>query len=381
MRLMTATTVMDQDSARSRFATVRNRGRRLFMQSVGAASLGLVASSAVNADDEEQEKDDDNDGGEESDDDEPTEIDSCTVIDEPGEYELVADVAPETVDQSGCIVIDSDDVTFRGNGHTIDLSETSFEETGNVFRRNGRTLRNARACLVVNPGIGDEFSWDITVENVEVRGGSSGIDHYLNTGGDFTDITAAENDVGFRFTADGTLTNCIAEDNNTGVFVGTVQPVFPGMGIDIDGCTIRSNSGDGIMVSHESRASVTDSRIVQNGIGVRTSYFMAGATIEDSHICHNEHYGVNLGKSLGYDDPEEPEPPREGSGLATNCYWGAANGPSSFGSPEEPFTDPETGRPADGDGDAVSQSLEPGVSNVRFDPFHESPIDGVGADR
>ncbi|WP_331236403.1 hypothetical protein [Natronorarus salvus] len=60
---------------------------------------------------------------------------------------------------------------------------------------------------------------------------------------------------------------------------------------------------------------------------------------------------------------------------------GCANGPTSDDDdPSEAFTDPETGRPVDGDGDVISESLDPGVANVRFHLFLKSLPDDVGAD-
>jgi parallel beta-helix repeat protein len=56
---------------------------------------------------------------------------------------------------------------------------------------------------------------------------------------------------------------------------------------------------------------------------------------------------------------------------ATHNYWGAANGPGSPGN--DSYTDPLTGRPANGDGTHVSEGRQ-GNSNVRFDPWlREAP--------
>lgn len=52
---------------------------------------------------------------------------------------------------------------------------------------------------------------------------------------------------------------------------------------------------------------------------------------------------------------------------ATNNVWGCG-GPSSGGGTST-LADPFTGRPANGTGDAISASDEPGLSNVHFDPF------------
>lgn len=54
---------------------------------------------------------------------------------------------------------------------------------------------------------------------------------------------------------------------------------------------------------------------------------------------------------------------------ATGNYWGESNGPSSPKSANGTLEDPETGAPANGSGDAVSEGSEPGVSNVHFYPY------------
>ena len=54
---------------------------------------------------------------------------------------------------------------------------------------------------------------------------------------------------------------------------------------------------------------------------------------------------------------------------ATNNYWGAADGPSSYGNGT--VTDPVTGEPADGNGGSVSEG-------VRFDPWLDQPNDETG---
>jgi hypothetical protein len=293
------------------------------------------------------------------------------VIDEPGEYELVADLAPDSLDQKACIIIDSDGVTLQGNGHTIDVSDTLFEPP------NDYEWPYMHSCIAVNSS-GPDVYWTTAVHDVVVQGGDIGIYSPLSGYGEYTDITAVENNYGFDFYANrNTLNNCVIEDSDVGVSASGDDVVYGGSDVTLEYCTIR-DSVIGIWTGHASRADVTATRILDNGIGLSASRIANAVTIEDSHICRNEDYGV-----WGHSDPGYPgdEPPMQAEVTATDNYWGAANGPSSFGNPEEPFVDPETGRPADGDGDAISQGLEPGVSNVRFDPFRESTLDDIGASR
>lgn len=365
----------DQGDDRTRLA---EGSRRVFMHSVAVVGLGLGTGAAVPASSSEHgdsgtETEDgssetggaeagSNDGGR-------TPIDSPTTIEDPGEYELVADIVPESLENGYCIAVDLGEteegsVAIYGNGHTIDLSRTDGGD-----------------CIVSNPEFhGSEGAgpgWTVDVEDVTVTGGSRGVVSNLETAGTFTDITSVGNDEGFRFHLDyATLTNCVLADNTGGAYLSG-SDTFGGADVRFEHCTIRNNDQEGIRVVL-GNATVTSSRIVRNETGVYIGVPDAYADVQDSHICGNTEYGINADSGT---DEETGLGDLPGGANATNNYWGAPNGPSSYGDPEEPYEDPETGEPADGDGDAIPEGLEPGVSNVRFDPFRESTIDDVGADR
>lgn len=394
----------------SRYAAVRDRTRRLFMQSAGLVGLGLAGGTAAASrrDDEEDTSSSESTGAEEGTDGR-TPIDSPTVIDEPGEYELVADLAPDRLDQPGCIVVDledeSGDVHLHGNGHLIDLRETEYEEgthlqtnpTGIGITNNPWGFRRNR-----------DVRWETTIEDVEVRGGRSGVD---SRGGTDTSpdrlrlvgVTLVENERGVTLYVDGgTLEDCVVEDNTTGVQLQTWgvrndggEYTWVGAETDLRNCTVRANSSAGVLLHSEDVVTVESSRVVSNGIGIEAAELEWGAdwpqtriTVTGSHICRNEGYGVLAASRREADRTDVVD--------AVDNYWGAADGPSSlrhethfedgrwerrYETPESPFADPETGRLADGDGDAISESEDPGVSNVRFDPYHESSLEDVGADR
>lgn len=370
---------MDETNPEDDERGLAERSRRTFMHGAGVVGLGLATGAAVPASSSEH-----GDAGNETEtgegtpveeettrDGESTEIESCTVIDEPGEYELVTDLAPDSLEQPACLVIESDEVTVHGNGHTIDVSGTTYEGDGD---------REKPSCIAINPSGGEELvDWSTAVHEVELRGGRAGVDAQLTDGGEYTDLTAIENDTGFRFYVDGgTLEECVAANNGTGIDLGGDPDVFGGSSATIERCTFTSNQQEGIRIGHESRADITESRIVLNNTGVWASPLAQDSTVSGSHICRNDEFGVDAGTRPA----EEDKPPEaEAYVEALENYWGASNGPSSHGDPEEPYEDPETGQRADGDGDAISESLEPGVSNVRFDPFQETTLEDVGADR
>jgi len=327
-------------------------GRRTLLRTVGAAGIGLAAGKSASA----------------TDSDNPTEIDSCTVIDEPGEYEIVSDITPDLIEAPGCIVITSDDVYLNGNGHTIDIRDAEFERIG--FYSNPNAIAVNPFALERDGTILD----NVVIENVEILGGSAGI-QYTFAGGRATGITVRQSGHGIRVRFEGpSLEYCTLEDNLGGVFLYGDYDVYGGTGINIDHCTIQRNRNTGIFVGQLMGSRITACRILRNGVGVLETFLGGGSEIRDSNICFNEHYGV-----WNMDSPADDEFPEFSNVTdAIENYWGVANGPSSFGDPSTPLTDPETGRPADGDGDAVSESLDPGVSNIRFDPFLEEPNRDAG---
>ena len=90
-------------------------------------------------------------------------LDSCTEIDEPGEYELAEDVDGEA---GTCIEITSDDVVFDGGDHRID-GTGAFGSAGIVVRADGdRTISNVTVRNVTVTG------WDDAVRYVDAEGGA-----------------------------------------------------------------------------------------------------------------------------------------------------------------------------------------------------------------
>lgn len=359
------------------------RSRRGFTLGLAAVGLGLAVGSGVQAASSDHEgsgsgngngtetggSDGSGDADATAEDDEPTPIDAPTTIETPGAYELVADIAPTTLERGYCIGVDLGEdadgsVTLDGNGHTIDLGQVE-----------GGT------CIVSNPERRGEDGagpgWTVDVHDVTLTGGQRGLVSNLDTGGTYADTTATGNVEGARFDVDyPEVRNSVLSGNAGGAFLSG-NDVSGGAEVTFDHCTFEDNDAEGIRVVQGS-ATVTASRLVRNGTGVYVSAPDGAADVEDSHVCGNAEYGVYA--DSGTDD-ETGVGDLAGGADARGNYWGAANGPASYGDPEEPYEDPETGLPADGDGDAIPEGLEPGVSNVRFDPFREAPIGGVGADR
>ena len=340
-----------------------SRGRRAFLSAVGVAGFGATGVYAQRSGDVIEQTEDEN----------PTEIDSCVVIDEPGEYELVDDISPDG--DGPCIVIASDDVVIRGRGHRVGSEERS-DDAGIVISGDG---------LLEDPGVVDVPDYHqietVRIEDIEVSGFQTGIAVTYVRGLTLSAVTARNNGQGLTL-ADGAhdvdVTDSSFEENEAGTAIfgdphgyWTPDPV----NITFEHNLLSRNSV-GILLEWFDMA-LRLNRITDNDIGVRQSGEIFNNThLVDSVICRNREYGIqNVAMDLReHGGPYITDIPV----VATDSFWGSSNGPSSFGGPTEPFTDPETGRPADGDGDAISQGFEPGVANVQFDPFREETFEEAG---
>lgn len=334
--------------------------RRLFLRALGAAGVGIVAGSSGAA-------------GQDS----PTEIDGCTTITDPGEYVLAGDVSPTAVDGYGCVDVRAGDVVLDGRGHAIDGSEAADDE-------------HARAAgIAVNPE--GTFEPDarpvenVTVRNVTVTGFTTGIRYESVDGGRIAGVETPDDGVGVNllFGARGiTIEDSRLSDSGTGVDLLGDPDVYGGP----SGVTVTNNDVEGndvgIRLGHEATDNAIEhNRIVGNGVGAVQGVFARDNALRRNVICGNA-YGVRnvdeFARDVLGDDADDLR--FEDVVEATENYWGASDGPSSDGDPAEPFADPVTGALADGAGDAVSESLDPGVANVRFDPFLDTYPEGAGAD-
>ncbi|MFC7044093.1 NosD domain-containing protein [Halobacteriaceae archaeon GCM10025711] len=201
--------------------------------------------------------------------------------------------------------------------------------------------------------------------------------------------------------------------NNTVVDAPVAIAVRSATGATVDGNAVRNATDVGIEVTNVANASVTGNLVAESQVGVAVHSWrsnldgyrrvtgnlvvngttgidvgspLAPVTVRANEVRANE-YGVVVdepgqcvagpegaelvaihgndfvGNGLGVDnrDPETVN--------ATGNYWGSSDGPSSTDDEDAPFADPETGEPADGSGDAVSEGVTAGVSNVHFDAW------------
>jgi parallel beta-helix repeat protein len=125
-------------------------------------------------------------------------VDSCTTIDEPGTYVLVSDIdnGGGTAISQACVEITAADVTFDGNGHTID----------------GRGVSHTKGVAVVNAA-------NVTVTNVEVTDWHSGV---LVENGSATvrGVHTVSNAYGVRLenASESTVADNVVESNLVGIY-------------------------------------------------------------------------------------------------------------------------------------------------------------------
>jgi parallel beta-helix repeat protein len=143
-----------------------------------------------------------------------TTVDSCTTIDEPGTYVLTGDVdnGGNTAISQACFEITADDVTFDGNGHTID----------------GRGESHTKGVAVVN-------AENVTVTNFEVTDWHEGV---LVENGSATvqNVNASSNAYGIRLVNANAseVANNTVENNLIGIYAD-------GADVTLDGNDLSDN--------------------------------------------------------------------------------------------------------------------------------------------
>lgn len=116
-----------------------------------------------------------------------------------------------------------------------------------------------------------------------------------------------------------------------------------GAGLQFTGGFAWPGYGTGIVVDNQ----VTNNNL--DGIDVGSDFPPSEYEVHRNRIQNNGRFGIRIGNSSKIVD-------------ARNNIWGC-------GGPSSGLRDPYTGRVADGSGDQITAGDEPGVSNVRFDPF------------
>jgi hypothetical protein len=249
----------------------------------------------------------------------PTRISSCTAITESGEYVLASDVenGSPTNPQTGlgaCIAVRTDDVTLRGNGHTV--AAKSGGEPGVVGVLVGGGSANAEVARPAN----------VTVTNLTTTRWGGGVAVVGATDATLRNVSAVNNlgDGLFVENASGArLLGGTVRGSNTGVFVRRAPDA------DLSGLTVAENLA-GVSVRRSDDATVSAVSVTGNGQFGVAVFASANATVENSAISENGFADVALSRS---DDarlrnltiaPESPSTPGEVSSVGVYLNDSAA---------------------------------------------------------
>jgi len=216
----------------------------------------------------------------------PTRISSCTAITESGEYVLTEDVedGSPTNPRTGlgaCIAVRADDVTLRGNDHTV--AAKSGGEPGVVGVLVGGGSANAEVARPAN----------VTVTNLTTTRWGGGVAVVGATDATLRNVSAVNNlgDGLFVENAPGArLLGGVVRGSNTGVFVRRAPDA------SLSNLTVTENLA-GISVRQSDDATVSTADVTGNsqfGIAVFES---ANATVADSTVAGNGFADVALSRA------------------------------------------------------------------------------------
>lgn len=361
-----------------------------------------------------------------------TEISECQVIDESGHYVLTADLETNSTClevRAGDVTIDGDDHTITGT----DDSATAVNVRASPDPEKAEPVDNVTLTDVTLRSADAQWEGgdDGTLDNVTVV--DAGVDLGSMAGGTVVDSHLNDSDVSAGMGAsDVTVRDTTVLDSgiNLGSFVrGALVTGVSGENATVhlsetENVTIRDNELEEVYVKGDDQLTIANNSPDDGGrFGVWISSIGAGnvtitgntitgntedasrstgirvqsvhnLTVTNNDISGNEN-GIVVLEITDHEETYEENCERKtrtidgsvevhGNSLADNThgivseettavnavnnYWGDENGPSSETS--EPLEDPQTGELADGDGTTVSEHPnEPGVSNVRFDPW------------
>ncbi|MCU4972123.1 right-handed parallel beta-helix repeat-containing protein [Halobacteria archaeon AArc-m2/3/4] len=201
----------------------------------------------------------------------PVTITESTTITVPGTYLLGEDLT----DDSTAIVIDSSDVVFDGQGHSI-----QGENLGS----------NTQYGIQVGP---DETVTNVTVRNVDVVDWDVGVAFIDVRESVLTDVRSERNNGGFylRSANDNEISNLTVRDNgHAGISLGWAGGYSHNN--QFTNVTATGTDGDGIYLGSGSNNVFDGVDASANEIGVRT--YAGGNTLKNVTADDNSQYGLSL---------------------------------------------------------------------------------------
>jgi parallel beta-helix repeat protein len=185
-----------------------------------------------------------------------SEISECTTITESGEYTLVQDIAPP--EETGCIIIEADDVTFDGGGNTISGGNPAVFIFGdNVTVQNLRLADNRFGIIAID--VNNACIADNTVEETENIG--------IQLSGGTTESTVTRNTVtenGTGILLDDATENVVSDNTATNNGNGIVLQ-FGANNNEATGNDASDNDGNGIFLLQSDNNTITQNTANNNG--------------------------------------------------------------------------------------------------------------------
>ena len=218
-------------------------------------------------------------------------INSCTTISSPGEYALNADIIDSTLDP--CIRINSSDVIFDGQYHTLDRQRDGFGYGVSVFNP-AMTLTN------------------VTVKNLTVTDWWYGLSYRYVQNGVIENINASSNVNGFTLdnSDDNVLTGNMVLNNTWGIqLYFSINNSLRGNnasynmdGIELghfsnnntlDGNTFLNNTDNGIYLLSNNNTLVNN-YASDNRIGIELESGAKNNVLDGNTILNSSEIGINL---------------------------------------------------------------------------------------
>ncbi|GAB7019985.1 right-handed parallel beta-helix repeat-containing protein [Halostagnicola bangensis] len=230
-----------------------------------------------------------------------TEVDSCTTITEPGNYQLSTDI--EDASEDICIEIEANNVVLDGGGHTIDGDVTEGEKSEFVtaVEEDEETFPTDPEWQRIGVSVGAEADLSsVAVRNVTVTDWFFGVNYESVTNGEVQGVTAENNGDGISAynSSQVTFADSTASNGSTGFIFDSWDD-----GVSEDN-TIRnvdsqSNTFDGVAVWETTDLEVTESTISDNDVGLVLGIETDDSTVSNVEVDGNTQIGVLSLESSG----------------------------------------------------------------------------------
>jgi parallel beta-helix repeat protein len=200
-------------------------------------------------------------------------VNGPTVISSPGTYVLTKDISGGG---SPAIWIQSSDVVFDGNGHTIDGTGAS-----------------GSFGILVNGGSGLSR---VTVKNVKLTNWHYGLYFKGVSNGQISGVTATNNNnagICLAYSSNNQVTGCTSTGNEHGILLS-----FASSYNTVSGNTASNNSDSGVYVASTSSTVYDTTGNQINGNTLNGNYqgvyvvFSNGNSFSDNTVSHNSDYGI-----------------------------------------------------------------------------------------